>query len=358
MKRRQFLMTSAAGLAGVAIPKFSLGETRPCPPPSIAAEGGTSSTTTSCTQGGEADWVARTSGAGVVWFHDFRNAAEVDNFRWRGGQGDDPNNTGDGSVRHITTDGVNGAGCLEVFTAAGTQANCVWWRPLSPLTGSGNGRGANDPGAAGSIDVQSFTPNPNSGYSNINSWGSRGLYGHSSYASGSGFDGTNYYLQMRVKISASRFAGGNPSAGKLNYLSHTYRSLTGQEIVTQNNINRDFMAYRSGSPPLEPSKQYGSEMSGYWQWPSDEWVTVLYYIAPGRESVAETVFKVWIARAGATKYTKIWDTSVVPLSYDYDRGQNALILSSYMNGVTSPTAWYVRFDQIIFSKQTIPCPQA
>lgn len=357
MKRRQFLVTSA-GLAGVAIPNFALGQTRPCAPSPVSATGGTS-VVASCNPGNaEADWQARTSGSGVIWFHDFRNAAEVDNFRWRGGQGDDPNNTGDGSVRHIRTDGITGDACLEVFTAAGTQADCVWWRPLSPLTGSGNGRDANDPGAGGSIVPQSYAPNANYGGSNINSWGSRGLYGHSSYFSKGGFDGFEYYLQMRVKIAASRFSGGNPSAGKLNYLSHTYRSLTGQEIVTQNNINRDFMAYRSGSPPLEPSKQYGSEVSGYWQWPSDEWVTVLYHVVPGRDSVAETVFQVWVARTGATKYTKIWDTSVVPLQYDYDYGQNALILSSYMNGVKSATAWYTRFDQIIFSKQMIPCPLA
>jgi len=356
MKRREFLVGTAT--VASALPVMSLAESQPCPPSPVTAVGGTTANT-SCAGAAdaEADWKARTSGAGVVWFHDFRNAAEVDNFRWRGGQGDDPKNTGDGSVRWISSDGITGGGCLEIYTAANSEAGCVWWRPLSPLTGSGNGRAQNDPGAGGTISVQSYSPNPNSGGSNINSWGSRGLYGHPSYHSQGGFDGAEYYLQMRVKISASRFSKGNPEAGKLLYLSHTYRSLTSQEIVTQNNINRDFMAYRSGSPPLEPSKQYGSELSGYWQWPSDEWVTVLYHIVPGRNRVAETVFQVWVARAGAKNYTKIWDTRVVPLEYDYDNGQNALILSSYMNGVRSPVAWYTRFDQIIFSKQFIPCPQ-
>jgi hypothetical protein len=355
MKRRDFLIATA-GTAGAALPLIGRGA--PCPPSPVSAVGGTSATTTCASGNAEADWQARISAPGVVWFHDFRAAAEVDNFRWRGGQGDDPNNTGDGSVRRITSDGITGGACLEVFTPAGTQADCVWWRPFSPLTGGGNGRGANDPGDGGRLVAQPFAPDPVSGRSNINSWGSRGLYGHASYHSAGGFDGTEYYMQMRTKISASRYTSGNAQAGKLLYFSHTYRSLTGQEIVVQNNINRDFMAYRSGSPPLEPSKQSGSEISGFWAWPADEWVTVLYQVVPGREGVAETVFKVWVARAGATNYTRIWDTRVVPLSFDYNNGQNALILSSYMNGVTSPAAWFTRFDQVIFSKQPIACPQA
>lgn len=356
MKRREFLIASAS--VASAVPTMSLAQLVPCPPASLSADGG-STASTACAAAGDAesDWLARTSGAGVVWFHDFRNAAEVDNFRWRSGQGDDPDNTGDGSVRRVATDGVTGGACLEIYTAAGTQAQCVWWRPMSPLMGSGNGRGADDPGADGTIALQSFSPNPTSGRSNINSWGSRGLYGHSSYHSEGGFDGAEYYLQMRVKISASRLSSDNPKAGKLLYFTHTYRSLTSQEIVTMNNRDQVFMAYRSGGLPLEPSKQYGSELSTLWQWPSDEWVTVLFYVVPGRSDVSETAFKVWIARSGAKSYTRIWDTRIVPLSYDYDNGHNALILSSYMNNVVSSVPWHTRYDQIIFSKQLIPCPQ-
>jgi hypothetical protein len=357
VKRRQFLVGSAGLVGSSALPSAAAELARPCPPSQLQIQDGSSVNSTCASVDAESDWRARTAAPGVVWFHDFRNAAEVDNFRWRGGQGDDPGNTGDGSVRRVTTDGITGGACIEIHTAANTEAQCSWWRPLSPLRGAGNGRLQDDPGAGGAIAPQTFSPNSNYGGSNINSWGSRGLYGHSSYHSEPGFDGSEYYLQMRVKISESRFTAGNPSAGKLAYFTHTYRSLTSQEVVTQNNINRDFMAYRSGSPPLEPSKQFGSELSGYWKWPSDEWVTVLYHVVPGRNRVAETVFRVWVARSGVTSYTKIWDTNVVPLEYDYDNGQNALILSSYMNGVGSPTAWYVRFDQLIFSRAPIACPQ-
>jgi hypothetical protein len=140
--------------------------------------------------------------------------------------------------------------------------------------------------------------------------------------------------------------------------THTFRSLTAQEIVTMNPIDRVFRAYRSGSPPLEPSTQYGSELDHEWTWPPDEWVTVLNHVVPGRTDVAETVFQVWVARAGVATYTRIWDTRVVPLAYEsYASGQNALILSSYMNGDVWPVAASVRYTQLIFSQASIPCPR-
>jgi len=44
MKRRQFLITSSAGVAGL-LPLISRGEVKPCPPPSLSLAGGTSSST-------------------------------------------------------------------------------------------------------------------------------------------------------------------------------------------------------------------------------------------------------------------------------------------------------------------------
>ncbi len=48
----------------------------------------------------------------------------------------------------------------------------------------------------------------------------------------------------------------------------------------------------------------------------------------------------------------------MPLDYEsYANGQNALILSSYMNNDTWGVAADVRYTQLIFSQATIPCPR-
>jgi hypothetical protein len=383
LKRRQFLLGSTA-LLSAGVPLLARSQVRPCPPSTVDVAGGTSATT-SCNAGdAEADWQLRSTGAGVVWAHDFRSDAEVNNFRWTGGfsGGNDPQAVGSsraGQVRRITTDGITGGGCLEIFRAAGTtEAGSHWWRPFSPMVGSGNGRGINDPGA-GRISAQAYAPT--SGGSQINQWGDRGFYGHSSYQ-GSAFDGTEYYLQMRVKMDPRRASAGMPSVGKLIFQTRTDVSLTTQELVTYsgglnaNNPGKNYFRIYGGgsSSPLDqknPSsgqgQQPGSDLglctmsdsnNRCWAW-SGGWDTVMYHIAPGRNGVAESRIRVYAAHPGQTSYSKIWDM-VWANSYGSANpaGYNALICSSYNNGNNCPSEFWHRYDQIIFSQQFIPCPQA
>jgi hypothetical protein len=390
MKRRDFLAASA-GFAGFVLPGLGRAQSQPCPPPTLAAQGGPSASTSCAALTAEADFSARIGGPGVVWYHDFRTDAEVNNFRWTNGYvgGNDPlAKGGNGShVRRITTDGITGGGCLEIYHPAGEAGNSVWWRPFSPITGSGNGRGVNDPGANGSIAPQAYSPSD--GGSQISAWGSRGFYGHPKNQTGgpsASWDGTEYYLQVRVKISGSRVQS-TPSArwGKLFYFTRTDASATAQEIVTHSGViyngRNYFGMYRSVSPPLEsdtpgtgnnPGTTYGGVGNGYcywdntnglrencWFWPPDQWVTVLYQIAPGVTEDKNTIVRVWVANQGQTSYTKIWDQTTVALPYGVDKpwGHNALICSIYQNGYSFAQAFYHRYDQIIFSKQFIPCPQ-
>jgi hypothetical protein len=113
----------------------------------------------------EQDWQNRINQPGVVWFHDFRSANEVNNFRWTPGygSGNDPlSNSGAQAAgcRRITTDGITGA-CLEIERLAGTSEVSYWWRPFAPIQGgttTGNGRGAgqHDPGANGTISAKAY----------------------------------------------------------------------------------------------------------------------------------------------------------------------------------------------------------
>jgi len=396
MNRRQLLLASATGLVAPAA-----AIARPCPVSSLSVQGG-STAYNACTPPGsasaEADWLLRSGQdatrpqPGVVWFHDFRSDAEVNAFRWTGGVGNDPQGTG--NVRRLTSDGVTGA-CMEILRAAGTQDPSMWWRPLSPFVGSGNGRGVNDPGANGAITPLAYAATQRGGQ--IQYFGRRGYYGHASYHTGNEFDGTEYYLQMRIKMDPRRSTNGNIQGGKLMYQTITDYSLTGQEIVTYSGAFMNpgsvgaknmFRMYGLGSfSPLEdgdslrrPGIQVGSALANYnasppqycqmgddgiaggsldtcWAW-SGGWDTILYHLVPGRDGVKESRIEVYAAHPGETSYTRIWDEVFTNL-YDGTppKGYNAIILAGYQNGLANSEFWH-RYCQLIFSRNFIPCPQA
>jgi hypothetical protein len=355
----------------------------------------------------EADWQLRTSGDGVVWYHDFRNEDEVNNFRWTtGGGGNDPEANGSENrradwCRHITNDGVTGGGCLELFREAGSMEASGWWRPFSAITGggaqgsfTGNGRGVDDPGANGTLQVYSDW-DANTG-SMMGNW-DRSWYGHPSYwdANPGKYEGESYYLQCRVKVNSARevverVEGGNPDGGKLFFFTLNNTSAPDQELVTTNRRTASgtqtpnmFNMYRQRGIALtndgpgvnvwgnHPNTEWGTVGDGMcffsdsegrrancWNYNQtyDEWFTILYKITPGRHQENETRVEVWAAIQGETEYTKIFDHDQVSLSYNHKNAHNALICSSYWNGYDLTEDISNRFDQIIFSKEFIPCP--
>lgn len=383
MKRRDFLIGTSA-LVGAGIPVLAQAQTRPCPPSRLSIEGGSTASTACTTTGAEADWVQRSTGAGVIWCHDFRSDAEVNAFRWTGGYrgGNDPQAIGSdraSRVRRITTDGIGGGSCLEIFRAAGTQeTGSHWWRPLSPIVGSGNGRGIDDAGANGAIEPLPYAATD--GGSQISQW-TRGYYGHSSYHTGNTFDGSEYYLQMRIRTDPRRAAPGMPTVGKLTIQTRTDHSFTQQELTTYSgglNANNPgvnyFRIYGGGDTnPLEskaasgsgnqPGNEAGvctlsSSPNRCWAW-SGGWDTVMYHFIIGRGGVAESHLRVYAAHEGETSYTKIWD-QVWANRYDGAPripGYNAFICNTYNNGNNCPNDFWQRYTQLIFSRAFIPCPQ-
>ena len=84
----------------------------------------------------EADWLARSTAPGVKWAHDFRSDTEVTKFLVQansGGYQYDSNNVP--LTRRITTDGITGGGCLELYTPSGQQNTMRWMRPFNALPG-------------------------------------------------------------------------------------------------------------------------------------------------------------------------------------------------------------------------------
>lgn len=335
-----------------------------------------------------ADWAARIAGSGVVWYHGFASDAEVDAFRWSSGYsgGNDPLAVGvplAGNVQRLAGEGPGGMDCLQITRPAGTnEVASHWWRPFSPIVGSGNGRGQDDPGADGTLTPQSYAATD--GGSQIANWGQRGFYGHSSYHGSGVFDGTEYYLQMRVKMDPRRAQSGMPTVGKLSFQTVTYISYVNQEIVTYSGgqhpaipTQNNFAMYQGwnytpmwdssvGGGGSASNRQPGNQLGACnpaanpntcWAW-SGGWDTVLYHVVPGRHGVDEQIIQVYAAHEGETVYTRIWDdvyTARFDSSYPY--GYNALILSTYNNGNNCPSEFWHRWAQVIFSHEFIPCPQ-
>lgn len=405
MKRRDFLIASAS-LAGAAVPTVVAAQTKPCPPPSVSADGG-GSASTQCAAAGdaEADWVRRRTGPGVVWAHDFRSDAEVNRFRWHGGIGNDPDNTGDGNCRRITTDGITGGGCLELDVPTGGRCRGVWLRPFSPLTGATNGLGTDDPAAGGSLARLDW--NVVQGRDTAGRW-TNGYYAHNDYHNhatrgipgGWGHDGNEFYIQFRGKIPASRYTTGNPGgkfAGVMITGNGTSHITPNQEMVITSRVNPVIQCYtnfgnrsnsfmhenqgsQSGSrqPGGSTTCQTGTPLDGTncITWPADEWVTVLLHFVCGHDggggnsppfpnSNNDTTFEMYIARSGETTYTPVYSKRDYVWSFGGDDptpyGWNAFKPWAYMNAgsTTSDAAvgFYHRYDQIIFSRQFVPCPE-
>jgi hypothetical protein len=386
MKRRDFLVTSA--LAGAALPTLVKSQVKPCPPPTLSAAGGTSVTTGCATTSAQADWTSRSTAAGVIWAHRFTDDASVNKFIVGDLTAAKP------FVFRVPNDGIMGDGCLCIDTPAGKTQTGSWGRPMQPIPGD-----INRPGLPVGSDFAQVTPQ-------FNNWRG-GFFGHSSYASQwpGQMIGTDYYVQYRVKFHPNRFNSNEPS-GKMLMLVTNYTTPS-QEIVVQaltdygggyyrmyTSVGSSFNSFLSnpqGAPmgaSIQPGGPYaatcvigqgqlGKAFSNCFVWPTNEWVTVLMHVIPGRQNVNsnladpanphDTGIEVWVARTGQTSYTKIWDKKDYVWHFDNNYlggeqmpfGWNWLNFTAFTGGavaVPSVAGYYHRHDQVIFSNQFIACP--
>lgn len=339
----------------------------------------------------EADWQTRISDPNVVWYHDFSSENEINNFIFAPGYGTDVNKTQASSQRlsRVVSGGPSGFPCLQIDRLAGTSEPAQWVRPFSPLTAGtlSNGKQVPDP-AAGSTLRTWNAANPSQ--STTANW-PYGYYGHSDYHTDGGWDGSVFYIQFRIKISASRWLGGNSSfGGKLAYIDMMGRT-SSQELLVQSTTNRIFDLYTAfGSPgpleflndpqdetdPTKASVQPGGPYAGTCKYPNnnpgncwaftpDEWHTVMIKMTPGHGpgdvwGPPDTGVEVWVANQNESSYTKIWNK----LDYrwffnlNFRLGWNTFKASAYYNGQNMPLSFSQSYAQIIFSKSFIPCPAA
>jgi hypothetical protein len=353
----------------------------------------------------DAGWNSRISAPGVVWYHNFDSAAEVNQFRWTNGfsGGNDPNSNGSGAtfIAHVASGGADGGGFMRCTYPAGSTAgrgNSMWYRPMNPLTATTNGRGIVDPADGGALTPLAF--NASNGSSTLYMWSSAasnpGWYMHPTHqAQNPGkFQGHDFYLQARVRRPQT--PGAPPDSadythitGKHVWLTVTPSSYVGQELVTYGQsvgngdvvgvqsrhnvyVGQNFNNLSGGQP--NATVTIDNTDGGDWRF-SGGWDTLLYHITPGTDGGTgsnRTRVEVWAQHdltlfpAESGVYTKIWD---VTYTQGYSGGTNssgapilpgwnALILGCYHNGSAFPTAFNFDYDQLIFSKQTIAAPTA
>jgi hypothetical protein len=385
MKRREFLIR--AGLTSVVAPTLTR-----CSSPLVSS--GQSATISPTAAGGDAksDWMARSTGPGVVWAHDFSTDAEVNQFRYVGGRGNDPTATDPRTalVRRNPSDGIpsSGGACLELYRPAGSTDPGAWWRPFSAIRANDNGKSTDDPGANGTVTPRAW----DSGNARqTDSW-CHGSYAHADYHDGGElYDGTDYYLQFRAKVSARRWQGGNTGFdGKFMVLAvtGTGNAFDLVQHLRGDRVYRIYTAFGSPGPRellfdpqtqpegpntiYQPGGAYNAtclsgqvDSSHCWPYPADSWFTVLVHIIPGHVTdndwgAPDWRIQIWVAPAGARAYTKVYDKANYEFFYypaGIAKGWNSLVINGYHNGQNMPVAFTQRYTQLIFSKQLIPCPQ-
>ena len=354
------------------------------------------------------DWQSRIAGPGVVWYHNFDSAAEVNQFRWCGGYagGNDPlANAPDGPrVQWVSSGGADNGGHLRVTYPLGANTGSMYWyRPFNPLTGATNGRGVDDPAASGTIALSAF--NVSDGSSTLYNWGLQpnpGWYMHPTHqASFPGkFQGHDFYYQARVRRAQTPGAPpDNPIdgyfsiTGKSVWFTSTVSTYTAQELVVygqknggptndsvgvQSQINiysgQNFQSiFEAGGQPDQTVTL--SPIGSGWRY-TGGWDTLLFHVTPGTNGgtgANDTRVEVWAQRdltlfpAEAGQYIKLGE---VKFSGSFDLssnsagapglpGWNAVLCAIYHNGSQFTTSSFqYDYDQLIFSKNFIPAPQA
>jgi len=266
--------------------------------------------------------------------------------------------------------------------------------------GATNGRGSNDPGANGTIATAAW--NVTDGGNQLSGWSAAapnpGWYGHATHVAQNPtkFQGNDYFLQARVRRAQT--PGAPPDSGSFTFITGkfvwfntTAFSNPSQELVTagQSVGNGDQVGVHGrhngyiaqtttatftmwpDQPP--PATLAISNIALNWRY-SGGWDTLLYHITPGINGDTgsnRARLEVWaqhdpaLLPAEAGQYVKIWDMlygavyDTVPNSQGAPSlpGWNAMILGCYHNGSAFSTSFNFDYDQIIFSKATIPAPK-
>lgn len=293
----------------------------------------------------DADWLARSTGSGVVWAVDFGESPDaLEKFILRSP------GTPANWVRLDPTGGVRGGNGMYWYCGAGSSNGHKWPRPFSPFPASSGSWGSLPAdigytrgigGNSGGVQWPYSGEAPNA--TNYMRW-RYGLHGHSDYWSTtrewasstpwewvqkSGSATRDFYLQLRTKLSPALFDINNQivnqhrgkhfyidlcggGAGEFvsfapaedtsgSYVSHRSRFYTyfnGFDLEAMRNSNY----VQPGSPWAATCVANQAVANNCWQMPEGEWFTLLVHVIPGRQNtnMAASQYNPWLPYPNAT----------------------------------------------------------
>jgi len=205
----------------------------------------------------------------------------------------------------------------SVGAAVGADCDGGWARPLSALVAGDNGLPQEDAAAGGRQRRREFHTSGSQTVTNLIYNFRTGYYGHRDYhdfySTWNGvsdlWDGDELFIQFRVKIDPRRLNPGNEGAGKLWFL-HMMGKGGAQQLVMNcpDATRRRFNIFTNyGSAPNSRLTGQGDGVTGAtyqsympnsrwertcvigntdgcWEWPVDEWVTLLLHVKPGHDN--------------------------------------------------------------------------
>jgi len=177
-----------------------------------------------------------------------------------------------------------------------------------------------------------------------------------------------------------------PSTNPSPFTLATYKAT---KLITQPGTGQAGTSFQPGSQwastAITPSSM--SPAGSAWEWIDNEWITFLIHVVPGRSGVAESKIEVSFARTDQPgydgTYTPLISTSTSTIvysgsgDYDYPDGpftpsqvgrmdalpgfqsfgpMGFLNISQKADEPVPVHSYWIRYTQIIFSKQSIPAP--
>ncbi len=364
------------------------------------------------------DWTARSTGPGVMWAHDFRADVEITKYKVLAGGTTDEKDANNVSLFRRSTDGMAGGGSFEMYMPAGQACNMKWCRPFQAFPG--------DYGyVAGGLDL----PTPWGSDTPTAQWKFHrgGMHGHPDYwntttnntSDGVRWEGHDFYIQFRYKVSASFYNPANPFIGSGGKLAFVDQGGGGnQELTLQtpspylstprgfrlytnfaSNSNSNLSAYQGQEAnPNGSIHQPGGEWANTcrypnfgggncWDFPTEApgqegWTTIEIHVVPGHHNPNPNPFsngpvmgstanyrdhgiEVWAQRPGETAPRKIWEKFDYVWFYGVQGaptlyGLNQFVLLPYMGGYINyapAVDWWRRYTQLVFSHKWIPFPK-
>jgi hypothetical protein len=333
--------------------------------------------------------------------------------------------TNDGNTSAVNATGFSAPVLTSAKVQRALRANGAWYRPYSAISSPGNGKASNDIGITNGVSparTWDHTATGSSRAGRVYRWRTD-WYGHANYqstlnsfpdwtgaAQSGAYRGSDFWLQVRVKIEGNRYQLGGASIRNPSYkmlapafgpsspghkvmwedpniyptspytrpmsYGHYTRTAGGDTALQKKNASNQWIHQPGTSWPNSLVDSWAPE-SDYFHIDTNEWICWLFHIIPGitqsnsnwpnppvgSAASESTGVQAWVATqtriAAGLGYQNFMDCTGAngfPFVYETDvlngngPGFNLAWLCGYTNNVPAVYGFTKKFTQVIFKK--------